>query len=231
MNVTDITGQVEYNDTLNPRAWKDDRLRPDVRLALLKAARIFIDYLDVENFRLLDIVLTGSIANYNYTRYSDFDLHILTRYSDLRCDNLAEAFYRAKKSLWNDQHDITIAGHDVELYVEDIDQPPVSSGVYSVLDDRWIKHPEYAPPSIDDRALALKVSDLVQQIDQAISNSDNPDDVQRIVTKLRKMRQSGLEATGEFGIENLAFKVLRNMDYISRLHQELTRRQDEEISI
>ena len=226
-----VAGNVSYNEQLSPIAWDGDQLRLPVRVALLKAAKFFTNYLDIPNFRVIDVVLTGSMANYNYTKFSDFDLHVITRYSDLECDDLAEAFYRAKKSIWNDKHDITIGGHDVELYVEDVEQPPVSAGVYSLLQDRWLKRPEYSPPTVDDRAVNLKVADLIKQIDVAVDRADDPQDIYRITDKLRKMRRTGLDTAGEFGVENLTFKVLRNLGYLDKLDQEYRRQQDQDISI
>ena len=226
-----VKGNVAYNRELSPVAWEGDKLKLEVRVALLRAAKFFTDYLDIPNFRVIDVVLTGSMANYNYTKFSDFDLHVVTRYSDLECDDLAEAFYRAKKTIWNDRHDITIGGHDVELYVEDVEQPPVSTGMYSLLQNRWIKKPDYNPPGIDDRAINLKVSDLVKQIDVAVDRADDPEDIYRITDKLRRMRRTGLDTTGEFGVENLTFKILRNLGYIDKLEAEFNRKQDQAISI
>ncbi len=226
-----VRGNVAYNRELSPVAWEDNKLKLPVRVALLRAAKFFTDYLDIPNFRVIDVVLTGSMANYNYTKYSDFDLHVVTRYSDLECDDLAEAFYRAKKTIWNDRHDITIGGHDVELYVEDVEQPPVSAGMYSLLQNQWIKKPDYNPPSINDRAINLKVADLVKQIDVAVDRADDPEDIYRITDKLRKMRRTGLDTTGEFGVENLTFKVLRNLGYIDKLEAEFNNKQDQAISI
>jgi hypothetical protein len=226
-----VKGNVAYNRQLSPVAWSGDELRLPVKVALLRAAKFFTDYLDIPDFRVIDVVLTGSMANYNYTKFSDFDLHVVTSYSELECDDLAEAFYRAKKSIWNDRHDITIGGHDVELYVEDVEQPPVSAGVYSLLQDRWLKRPEYNPPSIDDRAINLKVSDLAKQIDVAVDRADDPADISRITDKLRKMRRSGLDTTGEFGVENLTYKILRNLGYLDKLETEFNKQQDRAISI
>ena len=59
----------------------------------------------------------------------------------------------AKKKIWNDEHDITIKGHEVELYVEDKDEENSSEGMYSVLDNTWHKQPKYQQPDIDDRAV------------------------------------------------------------------------------
>lgn len=226
-----VKDNVAYNTELSPVAWNNGQLKLEVRVALLKAAKFFTDYLDIPDFRVLDVVLTGSMANYNYTRFSDFDLHVVTRYSDLQCDDLAEAFYRAKKSIWNDRHNITIGGHDVELYVEDVEEPPVSAGMYSLLQDRWITKPDYNPPSINDTAINLKVRDLIKQIDVAVDRADDPEDVSRVIDKLRKMRRSGLDTTGEFGVENLTFKVLRNLGYLEKLEKAFITQQDQEISI
>lgn len=225
------SGNIAYHEELNPMAWTGDRMRPEVRYKLLQIAKIFIDYLEVPGFRLLDIVLTGSMANYNYTKFSDFDIHIVTQYSDLQCDNIAEAFYTAKKKIWNDAHDILVRGHEAELYVEDVDEPPVSGGVFSLLDDQWLKEPSYDPPAIDDRAVNTKVSDLMTQIDHAVASADDSADIKRVFDKIKKMRRSGLDAHGEFGVENLAFKILRNEGYIGRISDAYNRQQDLELSL
>ena len=232
MNLTDfVKDNIDYHNLLATSAWKGDKILPEVRYKLLQTAKFFIDYLDIPNFRVLDIVLTGSMANYNYTKYSDFDVHVVTRYSDLKCDDLAEAFYRAKKEIWNNNHDIVIHGHDVELYVEDIEQPPVSEGIYSLLDNKWLNTPKYSPPDIDKGAVNHKVQDLIKQIDVAIDTADDPEDIQRITDKIRHMRRAGLDKTGEFSVENLAFKVLRNQGYIDKLYQAHNHQQDQNLSL
>jgi hypothetical protein len=226
-----IKNNIAYHDTLSSVAWHNGEMRPEVKLKLLQIAKVFVDYLEIPNFKVLDIVLTGSMCNYNYTQYSDFDIHVVTRYSDLECDDIVEAFYRAKKQIWNDQHDITVRGHEAELYVEDVEEPPVSAGIYSLLKDKWIKEPSYEPPSIDDSAVNHKVHDLIKQIDVAVETADDPQDIKRITDKIRKMRRSGLDTYGEFGVENLAFKVLRNLGYIDKLTKAYLNRQDAELSM
>jgi len=221
----------QYHDELCPLAWHNDTLRTEVRARLLEIARIFVAYLEIPDFEIIDIRLTGSMANYNWTRFSDFDLHVITRYSDLQCDDLAAAFYHAKKSIWNYEHDITVRGHECELYVEDIDQTAVSAGMYSILEDEWIKRPRHTIPDIDNSAITAKVHDLVVQIDHAIDRADDPEDLKRITDKLRRMRRNGLDTHGEFGVENLTFKVLRNMGYIERLHDAYLHQQDQQLSI
>jgi hypothetical protein len=221
---------VDYHDALCPKAWDGDRLKSDIAERLLKIAERFVSYLEIPGFRVLDVVLTGSMANYNWTQYSDFDIHVVTDYQDLQCDDLAEAFYQAKKKIWNDAHDITIHGHEAELYVEDINEPPVSAGMYSLLKHLWLKKPSYNPPEIDDGSINHKVASLIKQIDTALQSAD-ADDVKRVLDKIRRMRRAGLDTAGEFGTENLAFKILRNQGYIDQLSKEYHRKQDDELSI
>ena len=226
-----LQGNVAYNSTLAPEAWKNGRLRREVRYKLLRAAKFFIDQLDVPGFSVYDVVLTGSMANFNYTKYSDFDVHVVTRYSELQCDDIAEAFYQAKKKIWNDNHDIIVRGHEVELYVEDIDQPPVAAGIYSLLDDSWIRQPEFSRPGIDNRAVNLKVEDLITQINATIRAADDPEDITRLFAKLRKMRQSGLDQGGEYSVENLSYKILRNLGYLDKMTQARQDQQDRDLSL
>lgn len=233
MRSQDFTkNNVSYHDRLNSKAWdKNDQLRPEVRNRLMKIANIFVEYLEIPNFEVLDVVLTGSMANYNYTKFSDFDVHVVTNYADLECDDLAEAFYRAKKQLWNDYHDITVYGQDVEMYVEDTANPPKSGGVYSLLNGDWIKIPKHTPPKVDDRAVNLKVADLIKQIDVTVKTADDPEDIQRIRDKLRIMRRTSLEVGGEFAVENIAFKILRNMGYLDKLRDAYHKQQDDNLSL
>ncbi len=226
-----VKNNVAYHDNLNPAAWQGSEMRMEVRYKCLKIAQTFVSYLDIPNFRVLDIVLTGSMANYNWTKFSDFDIHVVTEYADLQCDDIAEAFYRAKKQIWNDNHDIMIRGHEAELYVEDVNEPPVSGGMYSLLDGKWLKEPDYTPPNIDDRAVNQKVKNLIQEIDRAIANANDPEDIKRVTDKIRKMRRSGLDQYGEFGVENLTFKVLRNLGYLDKLSKAYHREQDADLSL
>ena len=118
---------------LNTNVWDADNLKPVIRTKLLKIAQDFYAYLDVDA-PLLDITLTGSLANFNYTKASDFDLHLIFNYSDIDENvDLVEKFLSAKKSVWNDKHNIKIKGYEVELYAQNALEPHHSTGVYLSL--------------------------------------------------------------------------------------------------
>jgi hypothetical protein len=231
MRVKDyVSGNIEYHSELCPLAWQDHDLLTEVNVHLLRTARTFISYLEIPDFKIQDIVLTGSMANYNWTKYSDFDVHVITRYSDLRCDDLAAVFYKAKKKIWNSEHDVTIHGHEVEMYVEDVGHAAISAGMFSLLRNQWIVRPDRSKPRIDRRAINHKVSDLITQI-TASMDSGHTGDIKRVIDKIRKMRKSGLSSGGEQSTENLAFKILRNQGYISKLNTTYLSSQDRELSL
>jgi hypothetical protein len=224
-----VKGNIAYHGELNPEVWKGRELRVDVRYKLLEIAKRFIEYLEVPNFKLEDVILRGSLVNYNYTQYSDFDLHIVTDFSTLDCD-ITEQFYLAKKKIWNDEHDITIRGHEVELYVEDRAAKNVSEGTYSVLDARWLRVPEHRQPNIDDRAVSAKARDLMTQINRAVKQG-SVEDITRLQDKIRLMRQAGLDAGGEFSTENLAYKIIRNKKFLDKLYKTKNSKVDQELSL
>lgn len=230
-NIGTINDTVQYHSDLLPTVWTQWEMNPVIRNRLMEIAKVFINYLEIEDFKTTDIVLTGSLANFNYTKFSDFDLHVVTDYKDLKCDDLAEALYRAKKQIWNDQHDITIIGHEVELYIEDVNHSPVSAGIFSILKNKWVKQPEFARPEYSKQAVNRKAQSLIDLISKTIRYADSDDEYNRVIEKLRRMRRSGLDRGGEFSTENLAFKVLRNTKWIDRLHDAASSFTDNTLSI
>jgi predicted nucleotidyltransferase len=225
-----IGAHATYHATLNPVVWTGDRMRPRVRQRLLTITRHFVDYLKVPGFVLHDVVLTGSMANYNWTRYSDVDLHLVTDFDQLQCDDIVEEFYQARRKLWNESYDIMIGQHQVELYVEDRADPPVSAGVFSVLDNTWRRRPQYNPPDFDDASIRAKVQDLVVQIQHALREARS-DQTQKLMDRIWSMRQQGLERSGEYSTENLAFKTLRNLGHIDRLVSAYQQQRSQELSL
>lgn len=206
-------------------------MREDIRKSLLKISNEFIDGLGIEFF-IHDIVLTGSLSNYNWSNYSDVDLHILIDFkeTDYNLDLLKE-FFDAKKNVWNEKHNIKIKGYDVELYVQDIDEEHVSSGVYSVLNNKWIVEPDKVKPNIDDRMILQKSEEYMNKIDLLVKKKGPIKSIEDLRKKLKEFRQSGLESGGEYSYENLTFKLLRRNGYIEKLLKLKTELVDKKLSI
>lgn len=214
----------QINDELEPRIWKDDKLRPFVGKKLMEIANDFIDGLPF-NVNIKDIRLTGSLANYHWSQYSDIDLHIVIDFAELD-DNkeLVKEMFDAKRLRWNENHNITLKGYEVELYIEDEGEEHSSSGIYSVMNNEWINKPERLDTSIDLGTAKKKASDIEQQIGAVDSMFDRGQfekvirHVDRLKKKIRTMRQAGLDTEAmEFSPENIAFKLLRRNDMLDIL--------------
>jgi predicted nucleotidyltransferase len=195
-------------------------MRDDIQKKLLEISDQFIDSLGVEFF-IHDIVLTGSLANYNWSNFSDVDLHILIDFDELNYPkDLIKEFFDAKKNVWNEKHNIIIKGFDVELYVQDLNEPHVSSGVYSILHKNWVVEPKMEKPNIDDRKILEKGEEYAKKIELLIKSDKSEDTLNKIDDlrkKIKEFRQGGLEVGGEYSYENLTFKLLRRNGYIEKL--------------
>ena len=68
------------NNTLQPDVWSNNELDELVSEKLMQIATKFFEDLDLKGIDIDDVTFTGSLANYNWTKYSDVDLHILVDY-------------------------------------------------------------------------------------------------------------------------------------------------------
>ena len=212
---------IEYHDELSPKIWDDKKLKPKVRDKLKEIADEFFDFLDVPSLEVKDTILTGSIANYNWHKDSDVDLHLVVDLEDAkeRCPEFTDDFFTDKKSLWNEHHEIEIYGHPVELYVQDAKEAHHSTGVYSIEKDEWINEPEHKPPHYEAEDVRIKANQYKKEIDRLIATEGDKEDVDKLKEKLRKYRKAGLDKIGEFSTENLVFKELRNSGHLEKLQK------------
>jgi len=212
------------NDELEPQLWNGDELKPHIAARLTEIAEDFIDGLPFP-VTIQDIRFTGSLANYNWSKYSDIDLHIVVDFTELdENKELVKQMFDSKRLRWNEKHNIKIKGYDVELYVEDVGEQHSSSGIYSIMKEDWVQHPERIDRKVDLDTAKKKASDIEQQITsvERLFNAGEFEKVlrhiDRIKNKIRSMRQAGLETEEmEFSPENIAFKLLRRNDLLDQL--------------
>jgi predicted nucleotidyltransferase len=232
----------EPQNELNPKVWegnkKEPKLKPEIRERLLEIAYEFIEFLDIE-IVVTDIILTGSLSNYNWSKYSDFDLHIVANFQQYQENQieLYEKLFNLKKMLFNQKHDITIKGYEVELYVQNETESHFSSGVYSILFDEWANVPEKEDVTVDKELIKGKAKQWMNIIDDLLDAIKDDDAstakemVQKYKDKLKKYRTCGLENGGEYSNENLVFKILRRNGYIEKLHDSTTKIIDKKLSM
>ena len=219
------------HDKLSKKVWKDEEyMRPDVQKALENIANEFLDYLNID-VDVEDITFTGSYANYNYTPYSDIDLHIVIDFDKVSSDeDLVDGFMNAKKSYWNDRYDIKVNGIEVEIYPQDSSEEHVSSGVYSIEQEKWLVRPEKFQKEPNLKSANKKFKMLEREISSAIETNDLQS-VERLIKKLRDMRKSALSKSGEMSVENIAYKMLRSKNLIQKLYDKKFKLYGDSISL
>lgn len=233
-NFQKILDSFSIKDTLNPKIWENPKepneavMIPKVRKALMRIAEKFIDYLGEDIF-VDDIHLTGSLANFNWSKFSDFDLHIMVDFKQFeKQSELYKKLFKLKKQVFNDKHNIKIFGYDVELYAQDVEGPNYSSGVYSIMNNEWISKPKKIKVEIDKGVLETKIKSWTEKIDTAIEEGKN---LETLKNKLKDYRNSGLEKDGELSYENLVFKFLRRSGHIEKMFDTANKKTDKELSI
>jgi hypothetical protein len=235
MNITELDSYnladaVKFNDTLNPVIWSGQTMKPEVRDHLMTIAQDFKEFLGLSDLEVKDITVSGSNAGYTYTPHSDIDLHLVVDIPQADESAVYRELFDAKKYQYNDQHNITIGGYDVELYVEDARKQPVSQGIYSVLNNDWVRIPRKIRATVNDEAVKSKFEDIGHRIESAVASGNN-NTIEELAKKIKTMRQAGLDEHGELGPENLAYKMLRNQGMIKKLYDARMAAQDRELSL
>jgi predicted nucleotidyltransferase len=239
-NFEKILHSFYIKETLNPKVWENPEdpkkatMIPKVRKALERIAVEFIDDLGDDVF-VEDVYLMGSLANFNWSEYSDFDLHVIVDFEKYENqEDLYKELFDLKKKLFNDKHNIKIFGYDVEVYAQGISDESHSDGVYSVMNNEWIHKPKKTSKDLDMSVLKTKIKSWTDKIDDAIEDAKsegNVEKLKKLKDKLKDYRQSGLDKEGEFSYENLVFKYLRRSGHIGKLFDEKTKIKDKELSI
>ncbi len=238
----EILNSFKLQTTLCPTVWDLDenppQLKNEVKLNLIKVSELFRDFIGVDFF-VEDVIMTGSLANYNWSKFSDVDLHLVVDFTQFDEDKLElyTELFKVKKTIFNNVHNIKIYGFDVEVYVQDSNESHFSSGVYSVLYDEWIVKPKHEKIDVDKKILKDKINQWVNIIDgvkettEDISAEESKEIINKYRDKLKKFRSCGLEKGGEFSYENIVFKYLRRSGHIEKLFNLENQILDKELSL
>ena len=228
----------DKKSTLCPSLWVDGQLKKLVRRHLYALAKEFMADLD-ENMviPIKDVLLVGSIAGFNWSKYSDVDLHITVNFDELSNYGTREtlqSLFDMKKADWNAKHDIFIYGYPVEMYIQGDDTQNESNGIFSVKYNKWIKVPDGGSPILHKQLIRTQAARYINIIDKFVEAAHEAksvrqcqaiyDELDNISNEVYAGRKSGLAEYGESAAGNIVFKVLRrtgHMDLIKETKREL----------
>ena len=221
-----IISSFKVQEELNPDIWFIDngsyKMIPEIRVSLLNIVDDYKEFVNVD-MEIEDVILTGSLSNFNWSRFSDVDLHIVMNFEDKE-DSLLKKYLDSRRIIWNSLRNITVKDFEVEIYVQDEEEPHFASGVYSVMYDEWIVEPKQEEVILDSHKILSKskqwmeIIDTIETMAETKEIDDSMNDIQRFKDKLKKYRGEGLKDKGEYSYENLAFKFLRRNGYLKKIN-------------
>jgi predicted nucleotidyltransferase len=224
---------LRYHGKLNSKLWSDDCLKPEVQKKLVEIGKYWIKWAKLPKAAVIDMVIVGGNANYNYTKQSDIDLHIV--FDDKKfgeCPELRDEYLKEKKQLWALTHDVKIYGHPVEIYAQKLSAKyPKNQGIYSILEKKWVLHPEKQKIDLKNPQLLAKVDDYTKKINHLIQTDADEVFFDNLKEKFRKMRTAALEKGGEFSFENLVFKELRNRGLFDKMNSFINKKSSKNLSL
>jgi predicted nucleotidyltransferase len=235
----EILNSFNLKDELNDEFWKNNKLTPEIKKKLKKICEDFYKSLEIpKSIKIQDILFVGSLANYNWSKFSDIDLHLVLDFSEFKDDKeQIKKRFDAEKNLWNLKHEITVLDYPVEVYVQDVKEKLSSTAVYSILRNKWLLEPKKEDFKADKNIVKKKAQKIIDKLSQikkdyedkkfeaASSKADN------LKNDIKKMRKAGLESGGEFSTENLVFKILRRTDFIELLDTYKNKAYDNQVSL
>jgi len=235
----DVLNSFKIKQELCPDIWKNDKLNPQVRTKLKQIATDFFEGLETPaNIKIKDILFVGSLANYNWSKFSDVDLHVVLDFSQFEDDkDFIKKHFDAEKNLWNQKHSIEIEGFPVEIYVQDVKEKLHASAIYSVKTNKWVLEPDKTNFKADKALITRKVQKIFDKLKDIKKDYDAKKmssvikKVDKVKEEIKKMRKAGLEKGGEYSIENLIFKVLRRTEFMDLLDSFKNKAYDQETSL
>lgn len=226
---------LEYHDRLNPALWdSQDRLYPDVRTKLLAYGKAFQAFGHIPDQIVKDIVMVGGNAGYNYSPFSDIDVHVIIDKALVGAGLIVDQYLKSLKLLWSSKHNITVKGYSLEPYFQDQNEVNQSSGVYSLLRNEWVQKPTHDDSygKFDSsKELDSRIEHYQKLIDHLIDSGAGVERFTELKKKLSNLRKDGLVQGGEFSLGNLVFKGLRNSGYLDKMTKHMIDTVDKQLSL
>lgn len=224
---------MEYHSRLNPLLWNEnDQLNPDVRQKLLNFGRTFQAFGHIPDNAVKDILMVGGNCGYNYTPFSDIDVHVIIDKSLLGGGLIVDEYLKSLKLLWSAKHNIKVRGYNLEPYYQGVGEINASAGIFSLLNNTWLQKPVKGSYDFDnDTELHSRVEHYQKMIDHLIDTNAGLDKFKALKDKITDLRKDGIAKGGEFSLGNLAFKALRNSGYLDKMTKHVVDREDSDLSL
>jgi len=221
----DVLDSFKIKDTLNTELWPNENLDPKIQKQLLKIANGFIKDIELpKGTKIKDIIFTGSLANFNWSKFSDIDIHVVINFNQFQAEPiLIQGYFNSQKTLWNQEHDIKLFDYPVEMYVQDTNQKLTATAVYSIINNKWVKKPKAKAFQLDKKNVKNKAEKFIGFLKDIRDDYQNKqfqtvvDKSKKLKDKIKQMRKAGLENGGEFSLENIVFKTLRRTPFMEIL--------------
>lgn len=234
----DVIHSFKTQNNLCPIIFQNQKIKNDIRKQLLQIAEDFLNDMNIGEIKIKDILLVGSMANFNWSKFSDFDLHILLDFNDYDSDYiLVKEYFNSQRLLWNEIHNLKLYEFPVELYVQDIKEELKSSGIYSLKNNSWIHKPKKENISFDKTIVKEKVTQLFNQL-KKLRKIYNNGDIDSVLTKAKTLRdkiytyrKAGLQTNGESSNENIVFKILRRTSYLDYINDFINKAYDKSMTL
>lgn len=222
----------KLKNELENNIWGDDgNLTLKVRDLLLDISDDFWETCGIRWVKPLTVVLMGSICNFNWSSYSDIDLHLVVDFSKVHNKtNFVQEYFDEKKNDWNENHKaLKIYGYPVELYVQDVNAEVASGGIYDLYQNKWLKKPhlgDLKPIKLNKYAIKNVSAQIMTKIDDLWDMFKKEDDKHKIEligntckklhNEIKSLRKIGLK-NSEMGSGNICYKVIRRSGYMEKL--------------
>ena len=225
-----LNEKFEKHDILNPKLWSNNKLKEEVHNKIIEIINEFISLIPIP-VDIIDAVIVGSQASYNYTDKSDLDIHLISNF-ELISENteLVDIVYKNIKSKFKSDYKITIKDIPVELYMEDVNSSVTSNGIYSILNQKWIKFPKKLD-SIPEVDISDQYNYWKNIINKSLKSSTKSSQIQQLIDKIYIIRKNSIAAEGEYSAGNQLFKELRNAGLIKDLKSKYKELKSQELTL
>jgi hypothetical protein len=221
-----VNNAMQDHEQLNPTYWQGDTMKPEVRAKLMQMGQAYFDELKekLPNIKLQDILFSGSLANYNYTKSSDIDVHVVVDTGKVSCDKRVVSGYIMLMNKY-EHATANLSVFDTPLQISLSTRVEETGGAYSLLHTTWLNKPVHPKPTYTKRELTEQVEMYhlkITELQEAYAKDAAVFDCQKATTLSRQLgrgRTAGLKRDGYSSIENNVYRILRSVGDLKMLRE------------